>query len=148
MRLEKKMERCITITSVHPVVNQNLLWVLRWQWSINVDIMSGKISPLASSYGRNSKTLIMMLTSSLALRRKCYGPMWNGTSVFQRTKNKSSRIGSSRRCLFLFGRSRKTWTKATYKTASPLIQKLINSDLFLEALRRAPKITTSVNSEH
>ena len=57
------------------MVNQSLPRVLRRQSSINADTISGRTSPLASSYGREAKPPIVMLTSSLTLNRKCYGQM-------------------------------------------------------------------------
>jgi hypothetical protein len=54
------------------MVNQRLPSVLRRHWSINVDIMLGRTSQLASSYGRKVKPPIMMQISSPTQRRKYY----------------------------------------------------------------------------
>ena len=100
------------------MVNQSLPRVLRQQSSINEGIMCMRISPSASSYGRKAKPPTMTMTSSQTQKRKCYGQMWNDTLVFRRSTNNYLRIGSWRRWLLRFRRSRKTWTKTTLKRAS------------------------------
>ena len=127
-----------TLLSLHCIltVNQSLRRVWRRRWWINVDVMSGTTFPLASSYGRKVKPQISMLTSFPRPRKKCYGQMSNGTSPFQRTKNSCLRIGSWRRWLLLFRRSRKIWTKIMLKRAhAGLWEKLQESTSLLGCIR-------------
>ena len=81
--------------------------------------MCVRISPSASGYERKAKPPTVMMTSSQKQKRKCYGQMWNDTSLFRRSTNNYLRIGSWRRWLLRFRRSRKTWIMTTLKRASP-----------------------------
>jgi len=101
------------------MVNPSLPRVLRQLSSINAGIMCVRISPSASGYGRKAKPTIVIMTSSQKPKRKRYGQMWNDTSVSRRSTNNYLRIGSRRRWLLHFRRSRKTWTKTTLKRQRP-----------------------------